>query len=132
MRHALFLSGSARRRVPLLLLFGLAAGLVNGLLGAGGGILIIYALGYALSGQETDTRDLYANALCVMLPISALSCVRYAMGGHLSLDGFSRYVLPALLGGLAGGILLGRLKTHALKKLFGALVVYSGLILIIR
>ncbi len=132
MRHTQFLRGRARTRVPLLLLFGLAAGVVNGLLGAGGGILIVYALGYALGGQDADARDLYANALCVMLPISALSCMRYAMGGHLSVDGFSRYVLPALLGGLAGGLLLGRLKTHALKKLFGALVIYSGLVLIIR
>ena len=132
MKHTLFLSGSARTRVPLLLLFGLSAGFVNGLLGAGGGILIVYALGYALGEQGTDARDLYANALCIMLPISALSCVRYAISGYLSLDGFSHYVLPALLGGLAGGILLGRLKTHALKKLFGALVIYSGLVLIIR
>ena len=125
-------SRSRRARVPLLLLFGLSAGFVNGLLGAGGGILIVYALGYALGDTETDARDLYANALCVMLPISALSCVRYALGGHLSVNGFSHYVLPALLGGLVGGLLLGRLKTHALKKLFGALVIYSGLVLIIR
>lgn len=119
-------------RVPLLLLFGFLAGTVNGLLGAGGGILIVYAMAYALRGVPSDARDLYANALCVMLPISALSCVRYAMAGNLAVEGFSHYAFPALLGGLAGGFLLGRLKVGALKKLFAALVIYSGIVLIIR
>ncbi len=132
MKPPRFLHAPTRARVLLLLVFGLSAGLVNGLLGAGGGILIVYALGYALGEEEKDVRDLYANALCVMLPISALSCVRYALGGHLSTQNFSHYVLPALLGGLCGGLLLGRLRTHALKKLFAALVIYSGIILIIR
>ena len=118
--------------VPILLLFGFLAGTVNGLLGAGGGILIVYAMAYALRDVETDTRDFYANALCVMLPISALSCIRYAAGGHLPIESFSRYAIPALLGGIAGGFLLGRLKVGALKKLFAALVIYSGIVLIIR
>ena len=111
---------------------GFLAGAVNGLLGAGGGILIVFAMSYALRGMECDPRDFYANALCVMLPISALSCVRYAMRGNLVIEGMGRYVIPALIGGLVGGLLLGKLKVSALKRLFGALVIYSGLVLIIR
>lgn len=119
-------------KVPLLLTFGFFAGAVNGLLGAGGGILIIYAMAYALRDTSADVRDRYANALCVMLPISAFSCVRYAVGGHLSMGDFSAYVLPALLGGLVGGALLGRIRVSILKGLFCALMLYSGLVLVIR
>ena len=119
-------------KVLFLVVFGFLSGVVNGLLGAGGGILIVLAVGYALRGEECDGRDFYANALCVMLPISALSCLRYAMRGHLSGADISRYILPALLGGLVGGLLLGRLKVLALKKLFASLVIYSGIVLIIR
>lgn len=116
----------------LLIAVGGIAGLINGLLGAGGGILVVFFLSWLLGDTLTDRRDLYANALCVMLPISAVSCLRYAQAGHLPLSGFGAYAIPAIVGGLVGGILLGRLRVTLLKKLFGALVIYSGILLIIR
>ena len=115
-----------------LLVTGLIAGFLNGMLGAGGGIPIIFALSFLLGDQLKDGRDLYANALCVMLPISAVSCVRYALAGRLITDGFGIYVLPAVLGGILGAVLLGKMKATFIKKLFGALVIYSGILLILR
>ena len=132
------MQGSAWRRYGrskaciFLAVAGLLAGVANGLLGAGGGIVAVFALSHFLRGAGYERRDLFANALCVMLPISAVSCVRYALAGHLVTDGFGVYVLPCLIGGLIGGILLGKLKASLLKKLFGALVIYSGVLLIIR
>ena len=118
---------------PLLLICaGLLAGFLNGLLGAGGGIPVVFFLSWFLGDTLQDRRDLYANALCVMLPISAVSCVQYAMVGNLQTEGFGVYALPAIVGGVAGGILLGRLRASVLKKLFGALVIYSGILLVIR
>ena len=113
-------------------LAGLLAGFANGLVGAGGGIIAVFAFSYFLRSGEYERRDLYANALCVMLPISAVSCLRYAAAGHLVTDGFGLYAIPAVLGGLLGGFLLGRLRASLLKKLFGLLVIYSGIMLIIR
>ena len=118
--------------MAVLVILGFLSGSVNGLLGAGGGILTVYAFGYALKGEDIDSRDLYANALCVMLPISAISCARYAVSGNIYTDGFSVYAIPAIFGGIAGGFLLGRLKPNIAKKLFGLLVVWSGIMLIIR
>ena len=111
---------------------GFLAGFANGLLGAGGGIIAVFALAYVLRGEELERRDLYANALCVMLPISAVSCVRYAIAGNLVTEGFGVYALPAILGGVVGGVLLGRLGASLLKKLLGLLVIWSGVLLIIR
>ena len=113
-------------------LAGLLAGFANGLVGAGGGIIAVFAFSYFLRSGEYERRDLYANALCTMLPISAASCLRYAAAGHLVTDGFGLYAIPAVLGGLLGGILLGRLRASLLKKLFGLLVIYSGVMLILR
>lgn len=111
---------------------GLLAGVANGLLGAGGGIVAVFAFARFLRGEEYEKRDLYANALCVMIPISAVSCVRYALGGHLVTEGFGVLVLPAIVGGVLGGLLLGKLGSSILQKLFGILVVLSGVLLIIR
>ncbi|MBO5938355.1 MAG: TSUP family transporter [Clostridia bacterium] len=111
---------------------GLLAGFANGLLGAGGGIIAVFAFAHFLRGEEYERRDLYANALCVMLPISAVSCIRYSLHGHLVTEGFGALVLPAIAGGVLGGLLLGKLGASILKKLFGILVVLSGVLLIIR
>lgn len=119
---------------PLLLLIitGFAAGTANGMLGAGGGIIIVYGLSAALGPSLSDKRDIYANALCVMLPVSVVSCVLYALRGSMNVPEFGKYVIPAVLGGIAGGFLLGRIPSGTMKKIFAALVIVSGVLLMIR
>ena len=111
---------------------GFLAGLANGLLGAGGGIIIVYGMNSALEDDIIDRRDVFANALCVMLPISAVSCIMYAIRGNLTVSGIGIYSIPAILGGVVGGVLLSKIRLKSLKKLFAALVIYSGVILMIR
>ncbi len=120
------------RSALLLLGGGLAAGFLNGLLGAGGGIVVIFVLTKLLGDSITRKNAVYGNALCVMLPISVLTCAMYASRGYMSLGGFGAFVLPALLGGLAGGVLLGRLDASFIKKCFAGLVIVSGIILMVR
>ncbi len=132
MSGRIFSEGKLRLKIAVLIMFGVFSGFVNGLLGAGGGILVVYALNYALKGSDIDSRDIYANALCVMLPISSISCVRYAFAGNLSTEGFAVYAIPAIAGGVVGGFLLSKLKASVTQKLFAALVIWSGIILIIK
>ncbi len=116
----------------LIPVIGFLAGISNGLMGAGGGIILVYGMNYVLRDSIADKKDIFANALCVMLPVSAVSCICYAIWGNLQINGLALYSLPAVLGGALGGVLLGRIKTDSLKKIFAALVIYSGIILIIR
>ncbi len=111
---------------------GLIAGVTNGLLGAGGGTVIVYGLGRVLGGEIEDENDVFSTALCVMLPVSAVSCLTYALRGHVSTDGFGVFALPAILGGAVGGLLLGKIRSGAVKKLFAVLVIISGILLIVR
>ena len=115
-----------------LMLAGVAVGLTNGLLGAGGGIIAVWSLRAALGEAITDERDVLANALCITLPISALSCLSYALNGNLKINGIGLYVIPAILGGTLGGVLLGKLRAKSVRRLFSTLVVVSGILLIIR
>ena len=113
-------------------LAGLLAGTVNGLLGAGGGIIIIYALNKIIGEKELDKNGAFATALCIMLPISVLSVLIYSSRGHISMEGFGVFLHPAVIGGALGGVLLGKLKTAFLKKLFAGLVIISGILLLVR
>ena len=120
---------SGKRR--LLLLGGLAAGFLNGLLGAGGGIVIVWILEKALRDEVESPRDIFANALAVMLPISAVSAVSYALSGGLPKGNITRFLIPAVLGGLLGAFLLDKLKTATVKTLFCFLVILSGILMVI-
>lgn len=131
------ISPKAWRQLALLLFLGLVAGFANGLLGAGGGILLVYAVTlWSKRNPHASTtlqqRDVYANALAVMLPVSLLSVYRYANAGTLSMQAFVPLLLPSLLGGLCGGWLLDRLQLSWIRKLFALLVVISGVFMVLR
>ena len=111
------------------LLTGIAAGTINGLLGAGGGIIVILTLGALARRTGTSAasaRDIPAASLLAMLPVSVLSAARYAAAGRLEVASFAPLLLPTLIGGVVGGILLDRLKLPLLNKLFALLLIISG------
>ena len=123
------------RQAPIvlkLILIGFAAGVANGLLGAGGGTVIVFGIAKVLGDSLRDGNDVFATALCVMLPVSAVSCIIYILRGHISTQGFGAFAIPALIGGAVGGLLLGKVKESWVKRLFAVLVVISGILLIIR
>ena len=130
---------------------GVGAGLLNGLLGAAGGILLVTVLPHLtlpapllarrdMTADKTgrrprlrprlrpERRDTFALALTVMLPVSAISLWRYISGGLLP-DGAQLWwlILPAAAGGLLGAWLLDRLSPKKLRLLFALLIMVSGL-----
>ncbi len=119
-------------RVGALLACGLAAGLINGLLGTGGGILLVFAISYFCKNTLPDRRDVCANALVVTLALTLLSTTLYIKGGNAPPSDLSRFVLPGAVGGLAGGLLLGKITPTALGKLFAVLLVVSGIFMLVR
>ncbi len=123
----------------LLLLLGVLAGFTNGLLGTGGGILLVLILATQVKHAKSrpvslplEQRDIYANALAVMLPISVFSALQYAHAGTLDIGAFSPMILPSLAGGVIGGILLDRLKLSFLQRMFALLILISGVLMIVR
>ena len=114
-----------------LIAVGAGAGLVNGLLGAGGGILIIYGLNALLKSSTVDRRSIFATAIAVILPLSALSALQYLRQGSLDTALLTWLVLPAIVGGAVGGFLLRRLSLKVLSRLFAAVVLISGIMLVV-
>lgn len=120
-------------------LLGVAAGTVNGLLGAAGGILLVAVLprlpipafltvGTQPLSAHTDRRDIFATALCAMLPVSAVSAFLYWRGGIQTDPALLvTMILPAALGGLVGALLLEKIPRTLLRRLFALVVVISGL-----
>lgn len=114
---------------------GFFAGILNGLLGAGGGILLVFLMSFILCAKNEGRftkKDVMAISLAVMLPVSLFSAVRYGMSGNLDLSYAKKLIFPAVLGGLIGGSLLNKLKESFIIKIFAVLVIYSGASMILR
>lgn len=114
--------------VIALALTGVAGGIINSLIGTGAGIVIIFALTNIYAKNPVySTKDIFATSLAVTMALSLISCALYAKSGVT--DGINDFLicLPfAAAGGVLGGFLLDKLSAPALKKIFGALVVYAG------
>ncbi len=114
----------------LLPLGGLCAGFINGLLGTGGGIIIIFALGKLF--PDSDPKDNFASAIACILPMSVVSAGFYLTGGSVALGEVGTYILPAIIGGILGALLLCKIKTNLLKKLFALLIIWAGVSMVMR
>ena len=112
-----------------LALGGVGAGFINGLLGTGGGIIIIFMLSRLF--RDSDPRDNFATAIASILPMSVVSAGFYLKGGSFAIGDVLTYILPAVIGGIIGALLLCRIKADLLKKIFACLVIYAGVSMIV-
>ena len=103
---------------------GTIAGACNGLLGAGGGLLLVPLLIHWIGMEE---KRAFATSLAIMLPLSATSYILYC----LQSESVWSIALPYLLGGIIGGALSSKLFARMsplwLHRLFGALILYGGI-----
>lgn len=110
---------------------GLAAGFINGMLGTGGGIILVFLLGYLMRRDPTlkkiySTRDVFATVISAILPMSFVSAWFYIKDGSVNINDALPYILPGIAGGIAGAYLLDKINVKFLKKLFAAMVIYAG------
>ena len=103
---------------------GLLAGVVNGLLGSGGGIILVPLF---LSWIKLEGKKAFATSVSVTLPLSLATMAVCYFGGEV--PSFSK-VLPYLIGGAVGGIVAGtllkKLSVVWLRRVFGALLIIGG------
>ena len=105
-------------------LAGMAAGAVNGLFGAGGGMILLPILGWI---GILDKQSLFPASVCIMLPICVTSLL---ISGLQTAIPFSE-ALPYLLGSIPGGILAGkfaqRIPLHWLHRGLGLMILWGGI-----
>ena len=107
---------------------GFVAGILNGLLGAGGGMVTVSML----SHFGVDQRKSHAISVAILFPICILSSIIYIYSGKVTIQDSSPYLLWGILGSIAGAFILSRINENTLRGLFGIIVVYSGFRMLIR
>ena len=107
---------------------GLAVGVVNGLLGAGGGMLAVPLL----KKSGLTTKESHSNAVGVILPLSIFSAILYLSSGRVDIMDSVPYIPGGLIGALIGTKLLKKISANLLKKLFAAFMIWAGIRLLMK
>lgn len=102
---------------------GALAGAVNGLFGAGGGMVLVPLLtGLA----KLDDEEVFSSSVSIILPICLVS-LSYSLY-HTAFDWATSvsYLIGSALGGLLAGLLGKRIPTLWLHRLLGILILWGG------
>lgn len=103
--------------IILLLLLGLVAGTLSGLLGIGGGIIIVPALIFIFGMNQHMAQG---TTLALMVPpIGLLAAWTYYKGGHVDLKMAGLICIGFFIGGLIGASMSLGIPEEALKRTFG-------------
>lgn len=108
--------------------FGVAVGIVNGIFGAGGGMLAVPLL--KKSGLEQ--KSAHANAVAVILPITVISAILYLVKGSVTFSDSLAFIPTGLLGSVIATFALQKFSNKLLQKIFAAFMIYAGARLLMR
>jgi uncharacterized membrane protein YfcA len=114
--------------IALLILVGLAAGVLSGLVGLGGGVIIVPALVFILGFSQHQATGTSLGIL--LLPAGIFAVINYYQKGYIDV----KVVLLLFVGFLAGGWLGSKISLSVpegtLKKIFAvALLLIAGKVL---
>lgn len=122
-----------KRHIPLLIIAGIGAGFLNGLLGAGAGVILVFVYA-ALSKDKSEgsVKDNFAMTVATVIPISVFSTVNYVTKVGTDLSKSLVFLLPGAVGGLLGAWVTDKIKTSHLKFIFAILTAIAGINMIFR
>ncbi len=111
-----------------LALFGIGAGLCNGLFGSGGGMIVVPALEKVCS---VDTKNAHSTAIAIILPLTIVSIFKYSAFGSVDTSTLVTVCLGGVLGSFAGAKLLKRFTNIAVRRIFGTVIIIAAVRMVI-
>jgi len=103
------------------ILIGIAAGMLSGLLGVGGGALFVPALVLLLGLDQVDAE---ATSLLAIVPVALVGAWRQHRYGNVRVRDGLVIGLLAIPGALAGVVLVNALPERAIEYAFAVLLIW--------
>ena len=107
-----------------LMVAGAAAGAVNGLFGAGGGMVLVPLL--SLLTDMTD-EEIFPGSITIILPICLVSLTVTAITGDIPFQEALPYLIGSIPGGIAAGLWGSKIPARWLHRGLGILIIWGGI-----
>ncbi|MEJ7822607.1 MAG: sulfite exporter TauE/SafE family protein [Chitinophagaceae bacterium] len=110
--------------ILILVITGIAAGILGGLVGVGGGIIIVPSLIYFLSFSQKSAQGTSLGLL--LLPVGILGVLQYYKEGHVDFRMVAIIAIGFLAGSYFGSKIALSLPQETVKKIFAILLLVIG------
>ncbi len=109
-------------------LIGIAIGFLNGIFGSGGGMVAVPFL----KANGLEVKKAHATSIAVIFFLSLFSLWLYMGKTQLAFIDWIFYIPGGIAGGLLGAWLLPKIPQTLLRRIFGALIIFSAIRLLMR
>jgi len=111
--------------ILLLVIIGLTAGILSGLVGVGGGIIVVPALVFFLGFTQPQAQGTSLGLL--LLPVGILAVLNYYEQGHIDIRVIGIMAIAFVIGGWLGSKWALSLPEDVVKKIFAIILFYSAI-----
>ena len=107
--------------ILIIILVGIAAGILGGLVGVGGGIIIVPALVYFIGFSQKTAQG--TSLGLIMLPVGIFGVLQYYKQGHVDFRVVGMLAIGFLAGSYFGSKFALSLPQETVKKIFAGLMI---------
>ena len=107
--------------VLIVVLIGIAAGMLSGLVGIGGGLIIVPALVYFLGFSQHTAQG--TSLAMILLPVGIFAVIFYYKQGHVDIKVVWLLALGFIIGSALGSKVALNLPQETVKKIFAILMI---------
>jgi uncharacterized protein len=111
--------------ILIVVLVGIAAGMLGGMVGVGGGLIIVPALVYLLGFSQKTAQG--TSLGLIMLPVGILGVLQYYKQGHVDFKVVGLLAIGFLLGSYLGSKVALRLPQDTVKKIFAVFMIIMAI-----
>lgn len=111
--------------VLILLAIGMAAGMLSGLVGVGGGIIVVPALVFFLGFSQHEAQGTSLGLL--LLPVGILAVINYYNKGFIDIKVVIIMSIAFVIGSWLGSKLALSLPQDTVKKVFAIFLLYTAI-----
>ena len=110
--------------IILLIIIGIASGVLGGMFGVGGGIIVVPALIFVFGMTQHQAQG--TSTAFLILPVGILAFWNYYKEGHINLKYAGILAAAFVIGGYFGSKFAINIPATHLKKIFAIFIIIAG------
>lgn len=101
---------------------GFISGILNGMLGAGGGMIIVPVLNKC----NLEAKKSHATCVAIIFSICFVSAFIYVINGTVEIKTAAPFLIWGLIGSIIGSKILTKIKDNFLSKVFALIILWAS------